>query len=115
MKVKLTFTEELLGTKAANMDIFTTFIASKHPSGTPQRDELDSAEAREEAGSSVFDRQNGNPGIWDFQIKGFFKDAASAMNRCDQAERDEIGAVLGVPEGKVEKLSAFSSFWRALA
>jgi hypothetical protein len=109
MKVRLTFTEELLGTKAASAGIFTDYIASKHPSGTPQRDELDSVESREEAGSSVFSRLDDQPGIFDYQVKGFFKDACSALNRCDQDERDDISAVLGVPAGKVEKLSAFKT------
>jgi hypothetical protein len=98
MKIKLTLTEEMLGTKASNPDVFADFIASKHPSGTPQRDELDNAEHREEAGTTVFHRENGQVGIYDYQIKGFFKDACGAMNRFDKEAR-----------GGLEKLAAYKS------
>ena len=37
----------MLGTKAANPDVFPDYIARKHPSGTPQRDELENAGHRE--------------------------------------------------------------------
>jgi hypothetical protein len=90
MKVKLTLTEEMLGTKAANPDVFADFIASKHPSGTPARDELDNAEHREEAGTTVFHTQDGVIGIYDYQIKGFFKDACGAMNRFDKDARNGL-------------------------
>ena len=98
MKIKLTLSEEMLGTKAANPDVFADFIASKHPSGTPQKDELDNAEHREEAGTTVFHRQNAVIGIYDYQIKGFFKDACGALNRMDKEFRDGM-----------EKLSAFKT------
>ena len=102
MKIKLTLTEELLGTKAANPDVFADYIASKHPSGTPQKDELDNAEHREEAGTTVFHRMNGQPGIYDYQVKGFFKDSCAALNRFDKELREVNGKAL-------EKLSAFKS------
>lgn len=98
LKIKLILTEEMLGTKAANKDVFTDFIASKHPSGTPQRDELDNAEHREEAGTTIFHRQDEKIGIYDYQIKGFFKDACSAMNRFDPDCRNNL-----------EKLTAYKS------
>lgn len=98
MKIKLTLTEEMLGTKAANPDVFADYIASKHPSGTPQRDELDKAEHREEAGTSIFHREDGVVGIYDYQIKGFFKDACGAMNRFDSKMR-----------GGLEKLAAYKT------
>ena len=63
MNVRLVLVEEMLGTKAANADVFADFIASKHPSGTPQRDELERAEHREEAGTTVFHREGGARGF----------------------------------------------------
>ena len=90
MKIRLILTEEMLGTKAANKDVFADFIASKHPSGTPQRDELDNAEHREEAGTTIFHREGGVIGIYDYQIKGFFKDACGAMNRFDSDARNGL-------------------------
>lgn len=80
----------MLGTKAANPDVFADFIASKHPDGTPAKDELDNAEHREEAGTTIFHRENGKVGIYDYQIKGFFKDACGAMNRFDKDCRNGL-------------------------
>jgi hypothetical protein len=98
MKIKLTLTEEMLGTKPSNPDVFADFIASKAPDGDKRHEELDTAEHREEAGTTVFHRQNGIPGIWDYQIKGFFKDACSAINRFDKESRNNL-----------EKLTAYKS------
>ncbi len=98
MNVRLVLVEEMLGTKAANADVFADFIASKHPSGTPQRDELERAEHREEAGTTVFHREGGRAGIYDYQVKGFFKDACGAMNRFDREARNGL-----------EKLAAYKT------
>src|SRR3990167_1559516 len=98
MKVKLTLIEEMLGTKAANPDVFADFIASKCPDEDKRKQELDNAEHREDAGTTVFHRQDGKIGIYDYQIKGFMKDAAGAMNRFDIEERAGL-----------EKLSAYKS------
>ena len=87
MKVRITFTEEMLGTKPANKEIFKDFILSKAPEGTPLQDELDNAEHREEAGTTIFHREKDLPGIYDYQIKGFLKDACGSMNRADKEER----------------------------
>lgn len=98
MKIRLTLTNELLGTKAANANVFADYIASKAPDGDKEKEELETAEHQEEAGSSVFHRQNGQIGIWDYQIKGFFKDAAGMINRADSDLRN-----------KLEKLTAYKT------
>ena len=90
MQIKLTLTEEMLGTKAANKDVFADFIASKAPDDDKRREELDTAEHREEAGTTIFHSQDGKPGIWDYQVKGFFKDACGAMNRFDKDARNGL-------------------------
>lgn len=98
IKVRLILIEEMLGTKAANKDVFADFIASKAPDDDKRKQELDTAEHREEAGTTVFHRQDGRPGIWDYQVKGFFKDAAGSMNRFDTDAR-----------GGLEKLAAYKT------
>ena len=99
MKIELTLMEEMLGTKAANAEVFSDFIASKQPSGTPQRDELDQPENKEAAGTTIFHQWPvGVRGIYDYQIKGFFKDACGALNRFDKSAR-----------GNLEKLAAYKS------
>ena len=92
MRVRITLTEEMLGTKAANPEVFAAFIASKKPDGDPAKDELDRAENREEAGTTVFHRDGDKPGIYDYQIKGFFKDACGALRRADGTKSKTLKA-----------------------
>jgi hypothetical protein len=106
MQIKLTLTEEMLGTKASDPEIFATFIASKAPDGDKRKEELDNAENREQSGTTIFHTcstmpgNNGLPviGIYNYQIKGFFKDACGAMNRFDKALR-----------GGLDKLAAYKT------
>ena len=82
VKAKLIFTEPVLGTLAGEKEVAKEFIASKHPQGE-QADEVEVIENIEETlekSSTIFPRdENGNPFVWDYQIKGFFKDACLAM------------------------------------
>lgn len=85
-KVKITLLEEMLGTKAADPEIFKTYIASKHPKGTPERDEIESADRSEIAGTTGFHRDSNNrPFLYDYQIRGFLKEAAKVMGVADDS------------------------------
>lgn len=86
MKIKITLIEEMLGTKAANKDVFADFIASKAPDDDLRKQELDTAEHREEAGTTVFHRdpQSGELILWDYQVKGFLKEAADIARQCEE-------------------------------
>jgi hypothetical protein len=107
-KIRITLTEEMLGTKAANPAVFAEFIASKAPDDERRAEEIDDATKRaealeeakkaEEAGTTVFARKDGVIGIYDYAVKGFFKDACGAMNRFDAEYRKGL-----------EKLSAYKS------
>jgi hypothetical protein len=92
LKIRLTLLEEMLGTKAANKDVFADFIASKAPDDDLRRQELDTAEHREEAGTTIFHRMQDKIGIYDYQIKGFFKDACGALRNADGTRSKELKA-----------------------
>lgn len=89
LKVRLTFTDEVLGTASGDKDIYAEFIASKAPDA-PNRneriaEEIEAVGLDETVGKlmTVFPKdENGTPFIWDYQIKGFFKDSCSALQRC---------------------------------
>jgi hypothetical protein len=104
MKVKITLTEEMLGTKSSNKDLFDQWQASKAPTVEAQKQELANADAVElppppqKPTSTIFHRENGQIGIYDFQIKGFFKEACGALNRFDPEYR-----------GGLAKLSAYKT------
>ena len=87
-----TFTEQALGTTPYDKDIAETYVIGKNPNG-PQADELaagnwDPDDVLEKS-STGFPRDpiTGKPIIFDYQIKGMFKDAASMLNRCKTAEQ----------------------------
>ena len=82
LKVRLTFTEEILGTSSADPEIYATYIASNAPDALTRKEEVEAIGAEEviEKSMTVFPRdENGNPMLWDYQIKGFFKNAAKAF------------------------------------
>lgn len=96
MRVEIEFTETLLGTLAGNKDIAEEFISSKHPSGVDP-EELRANEKLEEAigkESTGFSRnQFGSPILWDYQIKGFFKEAAETMISTETMSKEELKKV----------------------
>ena len=82
MKVRLTFTEEILGTASADPEIHAKFIASNAPDAPTRKEEVEAIGVEEaiEKAMTVFPRgKDGQPIIWDYQIKGFFKNAAKAF------------------------------------
>lgn len=84
IKVKITFIEPVLGTWPANPNVAREFIASKSPDASTIEDEVAAlgADAAADKAMTVFPRdENGRPAFWDYQIKGFFKDACSMLGR----------------------------------
>lgn len=104
MKVRLTFTEEVLGTASANPEIHREFIASKAPDAPSVEDEVAAVGADEVAdkGTTVFPRgADGRPFLWDYQIKGFFKDACSMLRRAKGTKSSRLAAFKKVIDGMV--------------
>lgn len=94
LKVKMTFTEEVLGMSASNPNIHEEYIASKAPDA-PSREEEVAAIGVEEVVKNtitVFPRVDNSPGIWDYQMKGYFKDSCGALWKCGDTESSKITA-----------------------
>ncbi len=84
LKVRVTFIEELLGTASNDPNIHADYIASKAPDAKSKEEEVEAigVDGVIEKSKTVFPRdENGNPFMWDYQWKGFLKDAASALKR----------------------------------
>ena len=82
LEVKLTFTEGILGTSPKNEEIYRDFIGSKAPDAATVEEEVASLGADEvaEKGMTVFPRdEEGRPFLYDYQIKGFMKDACKML------------------------------------
>ena len=95
LKVKVTMFEEILGTASANPEIHEEFIASKAPDAPSREEEVAAVGAEEvfEKGMTVFPRdKDGKPIAWDYQWKGFFKDACAALRKVPGTQCGKIKA-----------------------
>lgn len=84
IRVRLTFIEEVLGTSNSDLDIHGQFIASKAPDAPSREEEVKALGVEKviEKGKTVFARDpEEDPVLWDYQIKGFFKDACGMLRR----------------------------------
>lgn len=84
IKVRLTFLEPLLGTWPANPNVAREYIASKSPDAGSIEDEVAAlgAEAAADKAMTIFPRDaEGRPILYDYQVKGFFKDACGMLGR----------------------------------
>lgn len=93
LKFKFTFAEECLGTASGNPALYEEYIISKREptsTGTKQEESasLPPVEEEIEKSMTVFSRNaDGKPILWDYQIKGFFKDACSSLSRVKGYEK----------------------------
>lgn len=95
MKVRITFTEPLLGTRPADPEIHTRFVASKAPDHKTMEQEVADLGAHEveERGKTVFPRmEDGTPYIYDYQIKGFLKEAGKALRKVTGTKSSKLKA-----------------------
>lgn len=95
IKVKLTFTEPVLGTCPGDPDIYTTFIASKSPDANTLEDEVAAigGDGVVEKGKTIFPKlDDGTPFFYDYQIKGFFKDTCGGLRKVKETKSSSIKA-----------------------
>lgn len=103
VKVRITFTNEVLGTCSPNPDIHSKFIASKAPDAETRDEELaclianEGLDAAIENTMTVFPRLDGDPDVpvfFGYQFKGFFKEAAKAMKKVPNSQTSKMRAYL---------------------
>lgn len=102
IKVKLTFTDEVLGTASADPDIHREFIASKAPDAESRDEEVArlGADAVADKSMTVFPRNaEGKPIMLDYQLRGFFKDACGALRRVSGTLSKDLKAYKKVIDG----------------
>lgn len=110
MKVRLEFLEEVLGTASADPEIHETYIASNAPDTPTRKEEIEALGAEEvfEKSMTIFPKENGIPFLWDYQIKGFFKDSCGMMRKVTgsvsskmKAYKKEIDGLIFIKERKI--------------
>lgn len=103
LKVRITLHEEALGTASANPEIHREFIASKATDVDRENEEVSALDVEHEIEKSmtVFPRSNGAPIYWDYQIKGFFKDACAALARVPGTKSNKLKAYKKIIDGTI--------------
>lgn len=94
LKVKVTFIEELLGTASADPNIHREYIASKAPDALNIEEEIAALGIEEvtEKAMTIFPKENGKPFLFDYQWKGFLKDACGALRKIKGTKSAKITA-----------------------
>lgn len=95
MKIRITFTEPILGTSPSNKDVYRDYIGSKAPDASTIEDEVEALGVDEVAEKSmtVFPRTaDGVPFLYDYQIKGFFKDTCGGLKKVTSTKSSKIKA-----------------------
>lgn len=95
MHVRLTFIDEILGTASSDPEIHRSYIASKGPDAVTIEEELETLTVDEvtEKGMTIFSKdENGNPVLWNYQIRGFFKSACSALRAIKGTKSSKLKA-----------------------
>lgn len=81
-KIRITFTEPLLGAVPKDPDVYASYIATQAAlTDEAIAEELATVEAIEEKGWTGFHMLDGTPILYDYVIKGFFKDACGMLRR----------------------------------
>ena len=103
LEVKLTFTEEVLGTAPNDEDVYRNFIASKAPDAQTIEEEIaeHGAEAVGDKGMTVFGYEDGIPCLYDYMIKGFFKDSCSMLKKATGSKSASIKAHKKMVDGLI--------------
>lgn len=111
MKVRLAFTEPVLGTSPKNENTYRDFIGSKSPDAATVEDEVAAlgADAVTEKGMTGFPRmEDGTPFLYDYMIKGFFKDTCGGLRKvkgtCSskiKAYKKEIDKLVFIAERRI--------------
>lgn len=87
MKVKITLLEEVLGSSPSNEELLATYIASKAPTSDLTTEEVDNIKAQNaEDRITVFPKTaDGTPFLYDYQVKGMFKDSCKMLAKAGKA------------------------------
>jgi hypothetical protein len=113
MNVRLTFTDEILGTMSNNEDIYVEHIignaleeAKKTGKEIPMSnfdEEIASVVNTEvEKGTTVFGRtDDGKPFLYDYQIRGFFKEACGFLRKAEGTKSSKVKAYKKLVDGEI--------------
>ena len=95
LQCNLTPMGAMRGTASNNKELHSEFMTSQAPDAPSREEEIAAVGVDEviEKGMTVFSRnKDGNPILWDYQIKGFFKDACGVLRKVKGTKGSQIKA-----------------------
>jgi len=101
---KVRLIEDLLASVPGDKDLLETWIASKAPTAKTKKEEVEASGTDSVVAKMrcIFPRgDDGNPFLWDYQVKGFFKAACGFLNRAEGSYSSQLSAYLKVINGLV--------------
>lgn len=105
VRIKFWLAQDLLASCPGNTDLLKTWIQDKaKPPITEdvREEEMEALLELPEKQMTVFPRdEEGNPLMWNYQIKGFFKEACKALRRCQGTECTKLVSHLSVIDNLV--------------
>lgn len=103
LKVTVTTIEAMLGSAPNDKELHETYIASKAPDARRMEEEIEEFGVDEvvEKQMTVFPRHEGKPCMYDYQIKGFFKDACGVLRKVSDKKSSKLKAYKKVIDGLI--------------
>lgn len=95
IKVRVTFTEEVLGSSPSNPDIYRDYIASRSPDAATIEEEVAAVGVDEvaEKQMTIFPKlADGTPFVYDYQVRGFFKEVLGILKKVPGSKATKIKA-----------------------
>lgn len=95
MRVRLTFCEEVLGMLPASNEVYSEYIAKNAPDAKTREEEIEEfgVEGVMEKSLTVFPRtKDGEPHLFDYQIRGMFKDNCGGLARVKSTKSSTLKA-----------------------
>ena len=102
-KLTLELTEPILGTVPKNKDVYRDFVAGKAADLGDEElaEELATVEHVEESGWTGFHTDEDGPFLYDYVLKGFFKDACSMLRRVPGTKSKALTAYRKIIDGLI--------------
>jgi len=99
-QITLRFTEPLLGTVPLDKEVYTSYIAAKKAELSPDElnEELDTIH-EEKSRTGFHTLEDGTPILYDYVLKGFFKDACRMLRRVPGTQSKKLTAFLKIIDG----------------
>ena len=110
LNIKIKFIEGILGTASNDKEIYSKFIASKSPDASTIEDEVAAVGVDEfvEKGTTVFPKlEDGTPYLYDYQVKGFFKDTCKMLSKL--TKKDPETGKKGKAVNESSKITAYKT------